>query len=341
MTTELLAQRVADTTSRRDRDELDLSIARLLQQFLGAHSVALFRLVNDGGVIRIGKRAAVAQGSEESGPDRVTELSQLPLLADLPAWQECASKNEMIQSTGSDGRLTALFPLLGERGEVNGVLAVDAVQALATRDADLVRGILQILQNHLALLEYGERDTLTSLLNRKTFEGKFHKLHERRPQIKKNGEPAVQEPSWLALIDIDKFKAINDNFGHLFGDEVLLLTSQLMMRNFRGADQLFRFGGEEFVVVLDQATEAGARIALERLRVAMEAFEFPQVGTVTISIGYTQVKPQDMSTICIERADAALYYVKSHGRNGLRSYEALVASGDLVAKVDESDIDLF
>ena len=340
MTTELLAQRVADTTSRRDRDELDLSITRLLLQFLGAYSVSLFRLVSDGAVMRIGKRAAVAQGAEESGPDRATELAQLPALADLPAWKECVAKNQVVQTTGPDGRLTTLFPLRGER-DVNGVLAVETPQALAPRDADLVYGILQILQNHLALLEYGERDTLTSLLNRKTFEASFHKLHERLPQIKKTGPSAAQEPSWLALIDIDKFKAINDNFGHLFGDEVLLLTSQLMMRNFRGADQLFRFGGEEFVVVLDQASEVGARIALERLRAAMETFDFPQVGTVTISIGYTQITPQDMSTICIERADAALYYVKSHGRNGVRSYETLVASGDLVVKVDKSEVDLF
>src|SRR6202011_3687326 len=102
---------------------------------------------------------------------------------------------------------------------------------------------------------------------------------------------AAWEPSWLALIDIDRFKSINDGYGHLFGDEVLLLVSQLMKRSFRGADQLFRFGGEEFVVLLDRASEPGAQIVLERLRTTIGEHEFPQVGQVTISVGYTRIDP--------------------------------------------------
>jgi Diguanylate cyclase, GGDEF domain len=96
----------------------------------------------------------------------------------------------------------------------------------------------------------------------------------------------MKEPSWLGLVDIDKFKCINDNYGHLFGDEVLLLVSQLMKKSFRGTDQLFRFGGEEFVIVLDHATTEGVEVAFDRLRETIAAFEFPQVGRVTISLGY-------------------------------------------------------
>jgi diguanylate cyclase (GGDEF)-like protein len=137
------------------------------------------------------------------------------------------------------------------------------------------------------------------------------------------------------------FKSINDSHGHLFGDEVLLIVSQILKRSFRGADQLFRFGGEEFLIVLDHATPAGAQVALERFRVAVESHTFPQIPRVTISIGYTQILPHDVPTICAERADDALYYAKRNGRNRLCSYEALVTSGDLKTKSSVTEIELF
>jgi diguanylate cyclase (GGDEF)-like protein len=212
------------------------------------------------------------------------------------------------------------------------------------------------VKNHLALLDYGELDTLTGLLNRKTFESHFHKLCQRLAPAE--GEPAHagpsapdgterraalqgREPSWLALIDIDHFKSINDGYGHLFGDEVLLLVSRLMRRSLRGADHLFRFGGEEFVVVLDRASEAGVLVVFERLRTAVEQHKFPQVDRVTISIGYTRINPRDISTTCVERADAALYYAKSHGRNNVCSWEALHAAGQLTPRSGVGDIELF
>jgi diguanylate cyclase (GGDEF)-like protein len=145
----------------------------------------------------------------------------------------------------------------------------------------------------------------------------------------------------LGLIDIDKFKSINDTYGHLFGDEVLLLVAQIMQRSFRGADQIFRFGGEEFVVVLDHATTSGVDIAFDRLRATIEQFAFPQVGRVTISLGYSEISPNDDPTTCVERADAALYYAKHHGRNNIRNYEALVAAGELTVKSGGEEAELF
>jgi diguanylate cyclase (GGDEF)-like protein len=340
MSDSLLVHRVADTTSRRDRDEIDLEFARLLQQYLGAPSISLFRLIDDGSIKRLVRSAAVASPHDELGSNSNREPGELPALASFPALQKCADRNEVVHSSNATGRAITVFPIEGER-MVIGTLVIDTDAPLQAREVDLVRGILRILQNHFALLEYGERDTLTSLLNRKTFEAQFAKLHQRRLEAKDNRTPSAHEPSWLALLDIDKFKVINDSHGHLFGDEVLLLTSQLMKRNFRGADQLFRFGGEEFVIILDHASDAGAQIALERLRVMIETYAFPQVGRVTISVGYTQIVPRDMSTLCVERADEALYYAKNHGRNNVRNYEALVAQGELHPKKDESEIELF
>jgi diguanylate cyclase (GGDEF)-like protein len=203
-----------------------------------------------------------------------------------------------------------------------------------------VQGMLRILKNQLALLDYGERDTLTGLLNRKTFEARFKKLGN-GPRASRGKAGAEELPSWLGLLDIDHFKSINDRYGHLFGDEVLLLVSQIMKRTLRGSDPLFRFGGEEFVVVLERVDEIGAQTAFERLRAAVEAHTFPQAGSVTISLGYTSIVAQDGPTTCVERADAALYFAKRNGRNNVRRYETLIDAGALTAAQESSDIELF
>jgi diguanylate cyclase (GGDEF)-like protein len=334
----LLLDDVAETTAIRDREDLDHSVARLLLEFVQAHSVSLFRVLEVEQVKQLVCRVAVTGSPESLGPARRSDAAQLPSPEMAAAWQECVARNGVVRCMGPEGRWLTLFPIEGER-DVAGLLVVDSEESLPSRDAELVRGILRILKNHLALLDYGELDTLTGLLNRKTFESQFEKLRRRLAQAGQS--TASEEPSWLALIDIDRFKSINDSHGHLFGDEVLLLVSQIMKRSFRGADQLFRFGGEEFVVVLDQASEAGALIALERLRAAIERHTFPQVGRVTVSLGYTRIRSQDAPTTCVERADAALYYAKKHGRNNVRGYEPLYSAGELNVERDSGEVDLF
>jgi diguanylate cyclase (GGDEF)-like protein len=339
-----LLNSVAATTTHRDRDELDRAFGRLLLQYLELHSVTVLRLSDEGEIQRLVRCAAEAAEGE---PVCAAGISPLPALADVPAWQECAARNEVLQCNGAEGRLMTIFPIHGARdGTPHGLLVIEAVSPLAPRDTALVQGILGILRNHLALLDYGELDSLTGLLNRKTFESHFDKLRQQIAGLRgthpdRSAGSAAWEPSWLALIDIDHFKSINDGYGHLFGDEVLLLVSQLMKRSFRGADQLFRFGGEEFVVLLDRASEPGAQIVLERLRATIGEYEFPQVGHVTISVGYTRIDPRDVSTTCVERADAALYYAKSHGRNNVQNCEALIAAGAIAAKRNDGDVELF
>lgn len=335
MTTSMLIDSVADTTSHRDRDDLDVSITRLLLHFLEAETVSIYRLIDDGATKRVLRRVVAERSSREVSVERQADPAGLPALSDVPAWSECVAKRDVAQYTTFGGNTCKVFPIENER-EVVGLLAVDSPHDLRERDNHLVLGILRIVRNHLALLDYGERDTLTGLNNRKTFSSNFEKLRARP-----SATNTANEPSWLGVIDIDRFKSINDSHGHLFGDEVLLLVARLMMQSFRGADQLFRFGGEEFVIVLDHATVAGAAIAFERFRAAVEAFRFPQVGQVTVSMGYTQIHSDDAPSTCVERADSALYYAKNHGRNRVCGFEALVASGELVIKANADDIELF
>jgi diguanylate cyclase (GGDEF)-like protein len=336
--TSILVHSVASATSHRDRDDIHLSITRLLLQFLGANSVAVYQLVDDAGIQRVMRRAALSRGQSELGPDEQGELSRLPPLDSVAAWNDCVSQRSPVQYTAPGGHACNVFPISGDR-DVNGLLAIETPAPLPSREAELVAGILQIIQNHVALLEYGERDTLTGLKNRKSFDASFDKVRFRIQNP--DSAPDKREPSWLGMMDIDKFKSVNDTYGHLFGDEVLLLVAQLMTRSFRGADQLFRFGGEEFVILLDQASVEGAEIAFERLRAAIEAYKFPQIGTVTISLGYTRIRATDAPGECAERADAALYYAKHHGRNNIRCHEVLNAAGKVSAKPSSGEIELF
>jgi diguanylate cyclase (GGDEF)-like protein len=342
--TKSLLDSVADSTSHRDRDRFHRSIASLIAEYLQTESVSLYHLVDDGGVVRlIPEAAANAEAGDVTG---IRELqagfpldpAKHPALSDVPEWERSVREHRIVQYTLGGGTTCAALPIESER-EVVGLLVVECANQLQTRDLEFVAAILRFMKNHLALLDYGERDTLTGLLNRKTFESTFEKVRHRLRRA--HDSSADVEPSWLGLLDIDKFKLINDTYGHLFGDEVLLLIAQIMQRSFRGADQIFRFGGEEFVVVLDHATKAGVEIAFDRLRATIEEFAFPQVGRVTVSLGYSEIFPNDDPTTCVERADAALYYAKHHGRNTIRNYEALVAAGELVAKGEGEDAELF
>ena len=92
----------------------------------------------------------------------------------------------------------------------------------------------------------------------------------------------IRDSYWLAVIDIDHFKRVNDLSGHLIGDEVLLLLARQMRVNFRFHDQLYRFGGEEFVVLMRCTNHADALAALERFRHQIEIHAFPQVGPITV-----------------------------------------------------------
>lgn len=335
---EVILNSIAETTTHRDRDGVHCAIVQLLLDFLDAESVAIYGLVDDGGVIRLLNHAEAWRGNRLAPRVHSDDPSTLRELREVPEWESCVRRQEVVQYAPCAGVVHAVLPIEAER-EVVGLLVINGRTQLRARVIDHINAILRILKNHLALLDYGELDTLTGMLNRKTYEASFEKLRQRLRLA--DAARGAKEPSWLGLVDIDKFKCINDNYGHLFGDEVLLLVSQLMKSCFRGTDQLFRFGGEEFVIVLDHATTEGVHIAFDRLRQDIATFQFPQVGRVTISLGYSQIYPTDSPSSCVERADAALYYAKHHGRNNIRSYETLVAAGELSAKDGGDNVELF
>lgn len=124
----------------------------------------------------------------------------------------------------------------------------------------------------------------------------------------------------LAICDLDFFKGFNDRFGHVAGDEALRRVAEAMRANLRAADTLFRYGGEEFVVLLVEQSLSDAESAMDRMRVEVERLAVPSPvtgGPLTLSVGIAEVDPARDHTPAdwIARADVALYCAKSRGRN--------------------------
>ncbi|POA22869.1 hypothetical protein C1886_01155 [Pseudomonas sp. FW300-N1A1] len=153
-------------------------------------------------------------------------------------------------------------------------------------------------------------DPLTGLPNRAAWS---ERLEHEVAQWQQHGTTLL-----LAMLDLDHFKRINDNYGHLAGDKVLKIIATVLRKRLRGSDFIARFGGEEFVLLVPDTSLAAGVNLLETLRAAIEACPFHFKGepvTITVSIGVTAFKPGERSDLVLKRADQALYRAKNAGRN--------------------------
>jgi two-component system cell cycle response regulator len=154
-------------------------------------------------------------------------------------------------------------------------------------------------------------DPLTGIMNRRAM---LAALDVEQSRSERHGYPMS-----LLLLDVDHFKAINDERGHAMGDQVLAALGRLLAREVRKTDFVGRWGGEEFVVVFSGSNDAGARIGAERIRSAVERMELlddkGQLVSVRVSIGIACLEVNDTAEILIDRADRAMYQAKSTGRN--------------------------
>ncbi len=338
-----LVDHLAHLTGFRDRDVLDVTLVGAFKDLLQPVSVAIYRTVSDAAGERWLTRARLGREDVAASADSAwVDLELLPPLDDYPLRRDCLRTHEVQVTAGPPH--VSLFPVATDR-EVVGVLEIETDGPMSVEDQRMVGSILRIYRNFQGLLDYSERDTLTGLLNRKTFDETFMKTAVQAPAAaaqhdgrRSNG---AGQGYWLGVIDIDHFKNVNDTYGHLIGDEVLLLLSRLMRSSFRFHDRLYRFGGEEFVVLMRCGCDTDARQAFERLRVNTEHYTFPQVGHITVSIGFTEIKPTDTPSAAFERADKAVYYAKTHGRNQVCSHAELVARGELEDGSKVGDVELF
>ena len=152
-------------------------------------------------------------------------------------------------------------------------------------------------------------DFLTGLYNRICLDEILLHEHQRFERY--------QSVFGLILIDLDYFKEINDNHGHLTGDQVLVEISKLLKLHCRSVDTVARWGGEEFLIVTPETNQQGLKVIAENLRESIECHSFPTSIRVTASIGITTCRKGDSVERLISRVDKALYEAKDSGRNSV------------------------
>ena len=203
--------------------------------------------------------------------------------------------------------LVALQVFLGALSMTILLLSVIATQRAAARVA--------LVAANAALAHQSRTDVLTGLPNRMHLNEVLDNALAR----------AVRhaEPFSVVLGDIDHFKRVNDTFGHNAGDVVLQAVARELATGLRAVDMAGRWGGEEFLMVLDRCDDEGAGQLAERVRQRVAALDHPEVGCVTMSFGVAAYRPGDDRSSLVGRADAALYAAKASGRDRVVRWGAL------------------
>lgn len=179
--------------------------------------------------------------------------------------------------------------------------------------AGIVFDITQKKLNEMRLIEEKKKlitesltDPLTGILNRRAI---LEELSQRM-----NHHLYDFEHLSILMLDIDFFKKINDNYGHIVGDKVLIKVSEIISQLIRGFDTVGRYGGEEFLVILPNTNSENAYKAAERIRKKIEETEFDDIEHLTVSIGFTSYADESIESL-INKADQNLYEAKRTGRN--------------------------
>ncbi len=337
---------LAEITKFQNRELLEQSLVKTLVEMVNSNEYRLYKVVVPPPEIEL-----LLVSHVKSNDDMVVECIHSHKISEglTEGIANSVDSGEVITVEENEGNFSnVIYPIFDKQNDIFAVL-VQFVESPHFEDQRIIYGLLKVYSNYMMLLDESQKDKLTGLLNRDTLNEKILDiLVKRSRKTDKKDESQVRRVSdevttWLAVIDIDYFKKVNDEYGHLFGDEVLILFSRLMQDIFREEDFLFRYGGEEFVAIINVFCKEDAVIIFERLRIKMEEHEFPRIGNITASFGLVEICIQEGVKEVIENADAALYYAKGHGRNKTYVYEDLIATGELEGKkaIKTGEIDLF
>jgi diguanylate cyclase (GGDEF)-like protein len=238
----------------------------------------------------------------------------------------------LVLSPDTDSLLPQVFKLCSTNslyrcygfGLESGVLIF--VERIGSTDNQVLEG-MSLLNNELSTLsrkiskknreleeanarisELMRHDPLTGLANRRYFQ---QRLGQAFALAQRQGQGLA-----LIMLDLDHFKAVNDNYGHEAGDRVLVGLSSLLHKHCRTEDLAARFGGEEFIVLLPQTDSQGASSLAERIMAEVFAQDLLGNGTrISVSLGVTEYRGGDDQDVLLKRADQALYQAKDQGRN--------------------------
>jgi diguanylate cyclase len=223
---------------------------------------------------------------------------------EYPKWPELAENNtagelEVEKSSGSPHFIQfSAYPLQSVKGTTVGLVTI-------------IRDITAARLQEFELMKKAERDSLSALLNRHSFMGAFEKILAE--------SAGTEEPVSVLMMDLDKFKEINDSFGHDIGDRVIIALSDLLKGALRQKDAIGRIGGDEFAAILPGVSRNEAKVIADRiLKTTNERFVFLEDGTYvcfTLSIGICDNKDTKLADDMLKYADKAMYLAKNKMRN--------------------------
>jgi len=331
-----LLGKLGKLTAIRDTELLEQSLLKTLGPQLGVLDTSLYRTDEDYALARVIHYHRSKEVEADGGARLVERVEEILNVRDIPPEIMALTENVRLLSRPCTRRmgdeLAIAYPLFGDN-EICGYFVFQRDHEVSPSEDTIIRGVLEVFSNYYALLDVSLRDRLTGLFNRQALENSFDRLWAalvRPVAFSDQGAGRRAAPTnryWLAVLDIDHFKQINDVHGHIVGDEILLLASRLMCTTFRGSDLLYRYGGEEFVAIISAESDEIARSIFERVRRAIETHLFPRIDQLTISIGYCRANPDFLPQEVLARADRSLYQAKRQGRNRVCEYEQLVRDG--------------
>jgi len=323
---ETILSSVIEITNKRDTDSLELSMTLALVEQIECLQLVIYKRLNINNDLTIRSNVDLIVDKEKSKyewlePKLINTIS--------PELKSCFEFSCPIHNKLTNEDEESWYPIVINQA-TEAVIYINS-KKLSREQQVLLNGFCRIYENYLSILKESECDKLTGLFNRQTFERKVQRFIDKKSKkqheepISENRRDVVRNMnSWLAMIDIDHFKQVNDKFGHVCGDEVLLAFAQLMKKLFRKEDLLFRFGGEEFIIVMEAATPQMLHDKLNEFRSTVANHPFPFVETLTASIGFTLLDPNMFISSTIDKADKALYYAKDNGRNSVHYFEDLI-----------------
>jgi len=244
--------------------------------------------------------------------------------------------------SGDETLPSAVVPLIFHERLIGAlqITAADQTRLWGENEILLLRTVANqaaVAVNHAGLFAQIQQqaltDALTGCYNRRSFEMQF----DREILVAKR----QHQPLSLIMLDLDRFKQLNDSAGHDAGDGALRKLADCFKQELRGVDSAARFGGDEFALILPQAYPEGAQLVAERLRARIEAIHIPGFGKLSASMGIATFPSHGGSrTDLVVAADAALYSAKRSGRNRVCVFDAVAGDGKSIFSSDDPLLDI-
>ncbi len=316
-----LLDQIVNLTAQRYIDVLEFSLLKTLYDAVVPTQLRLLKFDSDNSpvleIIQLKRR-------------RKTSYRKIKVEPEIEAAIQHMQENKVMEySTPLGDGVAAIYSMNNDK-EGSAYLILQLNEPLSDAHACLASGVVKVNINFFKQLEASQIDELTGLANRKMFDDTIKNIYELSyaNDHKDSGESEseVADKYWLVMIGIDQYEDVINNYGHLYGDEVLVQVAMLTRECFHEKDMIFRFGGEDFVVILRSKHRATCEESIKRLQESIAAYDFPDVDDITVSTGVTEIIIDSLRVNLMETVDQALHYSQDDTGNRITFFEDINAT---------------